>query len=106
MKLNESSGETFSCSSCGLCCKQIGKIFNNKEPKEEFIQKEIDALHIMKLENFTNTWFTFEKNESGFTLILHKSQYNTEEMFNIMGWLHQVGVNFPNVEIKIGALLK
>jgi hypothetical protein len=60
----------------------------------------------MKLDNFTNDLFTFEKDKEGFTIILHEAEYNTEEVMNLFGWIHQIGVNYPEIQIKIGAKIK
>lgn len=59
----------------------------------------------MKLEPISNDLFTFEKTEKGFKLIIHKDPL-TGDLLGLLGWVHQIGVNHPELEISIGAHIK
>ena len=47
------------------------------------------------------------KKEKCYDFILKKESYNTTtELAGIMSWLHQLGVNMPEVKLRIGAMNK
>ena len=61
----------------------------------------------MNIENQSNEFFTFTKNEDGtHSLIMHMDDFrgNTNALLGILSWVHQLGVH--NVQLKIGARAK
>lgn len=57
----------------------------------------------MQLTNFSDKNLTFEIKNNEATIILHKADYKTIELANLISWIHQIGVNRPEVQLKIGA---
>lgn len=60
----------------------------------------------MKLTNFSDENLTFEIKDNDATIILHKAEYKTLELANLISWIHQIGVNKPELQLKIGAKIK
>lgn len=60
----------------------------------------------MQLDNFSDENLTFELKDNEAIITLHKQQYMTIELANLISWIHQIGVNRPELQIKIGARIK
>ena len=47
---------------------------------------------------------THNKKEGCYDLVLKKATYDTTtELAGILSWLHQLGVNMPDVKVRVGA---
>lgn len=61
-----------------------------------------------RIEDQDNALFSIKYNSglNCYDLTLKKAAYDTtSELIGIIGWLHQLGVHRPKIQIRIGAML-